>query len=138
MLNLYGHRLRTQVELAGLFGRRNLRVQRRPLSARLAALEAESELPAGGTAVARAAVNCHAARVNGLVSRARGAVVHDLEVVVAGQARNIVGARHAHLVLGLGVVRLELGERERPVEQVRAAYSRVMGLGLEFMFLQTE
>ena len=55
-----------------------------------------------------------------LVAELARAGLHHLVIVVAGQARNAVGARDAHLVLGLGVPRLHLGERDRPVEQVGA------------------
>ena len=53
-----------------------------------------------------------------LVAELVGAGLQDLVVVVAGQARNAVGAGDAHLVLGLGVVGLQLRQRDRPVEQV--------------------
>ena len=45
-----------------------------------------------------------------LVAELHGAVVHHLEVVVARQARNAVGAGHPELVLGLVVIGLHVGQ----------------------------
>ena len=103
---------------------RNLGVERRPFGARLAALETEADLLAGRPVVARLAVDRHPAGMDLLVAEPLGAGVQHLEVVVAGQARDAVGPRHAHLVLGLGVVGLELGQGHRPVEQIGARRSR--------------
>lgn len=53
-----------------------------------------------------------------LVAELVGTGFHNLEIIVAGQTFNAVGAGDPHLVLGLGVVRLQIGQRDRPVEQI--------------------
>jgi hypothetical protein len=138
VLDLQDHRLRPELELAGRLSLRDLGIERRPLGAHLAALEAEAELVAGGAIVARARVDRHPAGVDRLVADPGRAVVHHLEVVVAGQTGDVVGPGHAHLVLGLGVVRVHLGMRERPVEQVGAGDLAVRGLDRELVLLKAE
>ena len=138
MLDLQHLAVRPHLELAGRLALRDLGVERRPFRARLAALEAEADLLAGAAAVARLGVDRHVAGVHLLVAELLGAGLEHLEVVVAGQARDAVGAGHAHLVLGLGVVGLQLGQRDRPVEQVRAGDVAVGGLGLELVLLEAQ
>ena len=73
-----------------------------------------------------------------LVAERLGACLKDLEVVVAGQSGDAVGAGHPHFVLGLGVVGLEIGERDRPVEKVGTFDVAVGGLRLEFVLLKAQ
>ena len=73
-----------------------------------------------------------------LVAELLRAGLQHLEIVVAGQAGNAVGAGHAHLVLGLGVPRLHLGERDRPVQQVGAGDVAVGALGLELVLVEAQ
>src|SRR5690554_8184217 len=80
-----------------------LGVQGRPLGAGLAALEAEAALLTGRAAVAILAVDRHVTGVAG-VAHLLGAGVHHLEVVVARQPLVVVGAGHAHALLGAIVV----------------------------------
>ena len=60
--------MRPQVELGGGFPFGDLRVQRRPLGAALAAFEAEADLQAAAPSVARLRVDRHVAGVNLLVA----------------------------------------------------------------------
>jgi hypothetical protein len=84
VLDLQRHRLGAQLEQARVLRSRNLGVQSRPLGAGLAPLEAKAQLQARGPAVARLAVDRHAPGVDILIADPLGAVVHHLEVVVAG------------------------------------------------------
>ena len=130
--------LGAQLEPAGFLRRRNLGVQGRPLGAGLAALEAEAELLAGAAPVAWLAVDRHAPGVAVLVAYLRRAVVEHLEVVVAGQPRDPIGARHAQLVLGARVVRLELLQRERPVEHVHPFHGAIHAADAELVLLKAQ
>jgi len=64
--------------------------------------------------------------------------MHNLEVVVARQPGNAVGAGDAHLVLGLRVVRREVGEADRPIQQVRVRQRAIGGAGLELVLLEPQ
>jgi hypothetical protein len=108
--------LRPQVELAGGFCLRDLRVQRRPLRTALAAFEAEADLQAAAPSVARLRVDRHVAGMNFLVAQLAGPGGEHLEVVVPGQSGNIVGPGNAHLVFGALVVRRQIRQRDGPVE----------------------
>ena len=125
-------------QLSGLLALGNFGVERRPLRARLAALEAEADLLAGAAAVTRGRVDRHAARVAFLVAELVGAGLHDLEVIVAGQAFDAVGARGAHAVFGLGVPRFHFLAVDGPVEQVRTGDVAVGRLGLPFVRLEAQ
>src|SRR6202040_4466094 len=105
MLDLERHAAWTNFQIAGRLALRNFSVERRPLGAGLATLEAEADLLTGAAAVARFAVDRHPAGMNFLVAELSGAGLQHLEIVIARQSRNIVGAGDAHLVLGLGVPR---------------------------------
>src|SRR5579863_3544796 len=107
MLNLHDHRFRSQVEFSSRFGFGNFGIESRPLRSGLASLKTKSQLPATRPPIARSTINRHPAGMNSLISDACSTVVHDLEVVVAGKPRNVIGARDTHLGLGLGIVRLE-------------------------------
>ncbi len=130
--------LGAQFELAGGFGLGNFRVEGRPLRSHLAALEAEPQLHALGPAGTGAAVDRHMAGTAMLVPKLLCTVVHHLEIVVARQARNIVGTGDAHLVLGPGIERLELRQGQRPVDQIGTVDIAVDLPGPEFMFLQPQ
>ena len=138
MLDLDHHAVGAHFEIAGRFALWDFGVERRPFRAGLAALEAEADLLAGPAPVARLAVDRHSPGMDFLVAELLRAGLEHLEIVVAGQARNAVGARHAHLVLGLGVPRLHLGERDRPVQQVGAGYAAVGALDLELMLVEAQ
>src|SRR6266446_8788216 len=56
VLDLHSHAVRTYFEVAGRLALRDFAIERRPLRAGLAALEAEADLLAGAAAVARFAV----------------------------------------------------------------------------------
>ena len=73
-----------------------------------------------------------------LVAELPCAGLHHFEIVVAGQARNAVGARRTHFELGLGVPRLHLGERYWPVEQVGAGDVAIDRLDLELVFIEAQ
>src|SRR6185369_15947921 len=117
VLDLQHLRVRPDFELARRLTLRNLGIERRPFGAELAALEAEAGLLAGRAAVARLRIDGHAAGVTVLVAELLGAGLQDLEVVVAGQPRNLVGPRDTHAILGPRVIRFEFLEGDRPVEQ---------------------
>jgi hypothetical protein len=92
----------------------------------------------GRAAVARLRVDRHVAGVDLLVAQPPGARRHHLEIVVARQARNIGGAGDAELVLGARIERLEVRERERPVEQVGACNIAVDGARAELVLLEAK
>ena len=125
-------------ELAGRLSLGDFGIERRPFGARFAALEAEADLLAGPAPVARLRIDRHAASVNFLVADFLGARFEHFEIVVARQAGDIVGAGHPHLVFGLGVVRLHLGQRDRPIQQIGAGDFAVMRSRLEFVFLEPQ
>src|SRR5262245_33320197 len=125
-------------KFAGLLSFGNLGVKRRPFGARLAALKTETDLLARAAAVARLGVDRHAAGVNLLITDLGCAGGQDLEVVVARQPWDAVGASDAHFVLGLGVVGLEILEWDRPIHVVRVLDGSVDGAGLELVLLETE
>src|ERR1700733_4462397 len=110
-------RIRANLHIAGRLALRDLRVECGPLCPPLAALEAEAGLMAGDTAVAGRGVDRHPAGVDLFVTKLLGARLEDLEIVAAWQARPVARTGHAHLVLGLGIIGLELGESDRPVEE---------------------
>ena len=88
--------------------------------------------------VARGGVDRHPTRVTLLVAEFVRAGLEDLEVVVARQARPVARARDAHLVFGLRVIGLELGERQRPVEKIGAWDVAISRCGLELVVLEAE
>ena len=136
MLDLQHMGLRPDLEIAGQLSIGNFSIECRPLGARLAALEAEADLQTGTAAVARLGIDRHVAGVDFLVTQLLGARFQHLVIVVAGQARNAIGAGRAHLVLGLGVPWLHLGQRHRPVEEVGAINGTISGPGLELVLLE--
>ncbi len=129
-----GHvRLGAQVELARRLGARQLDGQRRPLRGVLDALEVEAVLVRRGPAVVGDRGGRVAAGVEALVADALGAVREHLVVVVGRQLRDAVRARAADLRLGPVVVRLDVGERDRPVQRVDAVQAAQVGRGLELV-----
>ncbi len=138
MLDVRGHRVRPDLQVAGRLALRDLGIQRRPLAAGLAALEAEADLLAGAATIARLAVDRHIPGVHLLVAELAGAGFQHLEVVVARQPRDPIRSRRAHLVLGLRIPRLHLGERDRPVEQVRTRDVAVRAARLELVLLEAQ
>ena len=131
-------RLRTQVHIAGLLGLWQFGVKRAPLGAALATLEAEAQLHALTPIVARATVDGHVAGVHFLVAQLGGAGVHHLEVVVAGQPWDAVGACHAHLVFSAAVVGLKLLQSHWPIHQVGTLDITVGGAHLELVLLEAQ
>ncbi len=131
-------RIRPDLQLAGRLALRDFRVERRPFRTPFAALEAESGLLTAHAVVAIGRVDRHVAGMAFLVAELVGAGLEDLEIVVARKPLDAVGAGNAHLVLGLGVVGLEIGKRYRPVEQVGALDLAVVGQILEFVLLETQ
>src|SRR6202000_1955559 len=125
-------------EISGRFALRDFGVERRPFRTRLAALEAEADLLAGAAAIARLAVDRHPSGVHFLVAELFGAGLKYLEVVVARQSRNAVGASDTHLVFGLGVPRLHFGERDRPVQKVGAGHIIIGAPDLEFVLVEAQ
>ena len=130
--------LGAQLKAASGLGRWQFGVKRGPLGAALAPLKAKAQLQAAPAAVAWLAVDGHVAGVHVFVAQLGGAVVHDLEVVVARQTRDAVGARDAHLGLGPVVIRLKVFVGQRPIEQIGALDLSVDGFGFEFMRLKTQ
>ena len=121
MLDLRDMQLRADLHVAGRLALGDLGVECRPFRAPLAALEAESGLLAGIAAVALHGIDRHPAGVTLLVAELVRPGLEDLEVVVARQSRQAVRAGDPQLVLGLGVVGLELGEGQWPVEEIGAS-----------------
>ena len=138
MLDLQRHAAGTHFKVAGRFALRDFGIKRRPLRARLAALETEPDLLARSAAVAWFAVDRHPPGVDFLIAEFLRAGFHHLEVVVARQSRNIAGTGHAHLVFGLGIPRLHLDKREGPVEEICARHVAIYGSDLEFMFVEPQ
>ena len=73
-----------------------------------------------------------------LITELVRAGLEDLEIVAARQARPVARTGDAHLVLGLGVIGLELGEGDRPVEKIGAGNVAVGRRLLEFVLLEAE
>lgn len=138
MVDLDGHGVRPHLEMACRFAFRDLGVERRPFGAPFAALEAEAGLLAGHPVVTLDRIDRHVAGVAFLVAELVGASLQQLEIIVARQPRPVIGAGDAHLGFGLGVIRLHLGQRHRPIEQVRALYLAVGRGGLELMLLEAQ
>jgi hypothetical protein len=138
MLDAQDMGIRPHLELAGRLALRDLGIERRPFRAPLAALEAEAGLLAGRAAVAFGRVDRHVAGVAVRVAERVGAGLQHLEVVVARQGRDAVGVGHPHPVLGLRVVGFQIGQRQRPVEQVRARHRAVGGQRLELVLLEAQ
>ena len=138
VLDLRDMAIRTNLHVAGRLALRDLRVERRPFRAPLAALEAEAGLVAGDAAVARNGVDRHASGVDLLVAKLFRAQLENLEIVAAWQARPVARTGDAHLVLGLGVIGLEIGEGDRPVEKIGARDVPVGGRLLELMLLEAK
>ncbi|MPN28752.1 hypothetical protein SDC9_176197 [bioreactor metagenome] len=130
--------LRAQLEVARGVRRRKLGVQRGPFRAALAALEAEAQLHAASTVVARLAVDGHVAGVHFLVAQLGGTGIHHLEVVIARQTGNAVGARHAHFVFCTRVIGCEILVGDGPIQQVRALDLAVHGARAELVFLKAQ
>jgi hypothetical protein len=131
-------RVGPQFEIAGRLAIGNLGIERRPFGARFAALETEADLQARAAAFARLRIDRHASGMDFLIAELLCTRFEHLEIVVAGETRDVVGARRAHLVFGLGVPGLHLGERQRPVEQIGAGHVAIGGLGLELVILETQ
>jgi hypothetical protein len=104
--------------------------------ARCFSLEVEAVLDRGRPVVLRHGVDRHAAGRDVLVAGAPGAVRHHLEVVVGGQRRVAVRAREPELALGAFVVRLEVVEADRPVEQAGPVDRAVLGADPELPVLE--
>src|SRR5690606_40768448 len=117
---------------------RDVGIGRRPLRPPLAALEAEAGLLAGHAPVVVGRVDRHAAGVDLLVAEREGALLKDLEVVVAGQAGAVAGAGDAEFRLGLLVPGRHLGAVDGPVEQVRALDRTVGRERLPLVVLETD
>ena len=128
----------TQVHVASFLGLGQFGVQRGPLGAALAPLKAETDLHTTTPVVPWLAVDGHVTGMHFLVTQLFGACAEHLEVVVARQTRDAVGARDAHLVLGSGVVRLQFLQRHRPVHQVGACNLAIVGTGPEFVVLEPQ
>ena len=131
-------RQRANFKVASGLGLGNLGVQRGPLGAALATLETKAQLHAAAPAVARLAVDGHVAGVHVFVAQLGGTRVHDLEVVVARQPGNAVGAGHAHLVFSLGVVGLQVRQGDGPVQQIGTFDVAINRLGAELMRLKAQ
>ena len=125
-----------QVQVAGLLGLGQLGDQGRPLRPGLVALEVEAVLVGRGPTVERGGVR--GVRTGGvlLVADLLRAVGHDLVVVVRRQRGTTVTVRDTHADLGVVVVRLHLGQRDRPVQQRGPLDVAVGGLRRELVLLE--
>ena len=139
VLDLQHHGLGAQLDLARGLGARHLGVERGPLGANLAALHAKADLLAGGPPVIDLAVRCGWTH-DVLVTHLAGTGIDHLVVVVRRHRRQAAGlaAAHAHLLLRQLVVRLQLGQRDRPVKHVGPVDGTVGGPGVEVMLLETQ
>ena len=136
MGDLHGMAVRTQVALAGLDRARQLTHRGAPLRRVLVALEVESVLDARGSAVVRLGVRAIRARGVVLVADPLGTVGEHLVVVVRRLGCSAMAMGRADRLLRLVVVGLEVGEGDRPVEQVGPLDVAVVGLGLELVLLE--
>src|SRR5919107_2809966 len=114
MLDLNHMTLGPELQLAGLQGSWDFGVERAPLRFTLAALKTETNLLAARPIMTWLTVDRHAAGMHLLVADPLGSGVEHLEVIIARQAGDAVGPGHAHLVLGPGIIRLYLGQGQRP------------------------
>ena len=138
MLDLRDMQIRADLHIAGRLALRDLGVERRPFRPPLAALEAEAGLVAGDPAVAGNRVDGHPSGVDLFVAKLFRARLEDLEIVAARQAGPVARTGDAHLVLGLGVIGLKIGEGDRPVEKIGARNMAVDGRFLEFVLLEAK
>jgi hypothetical protein len=125
-----------QVQPSGRLGLRQLRDQRRPLGAVLVALEVGPVLDRRGPAVEWRRIGRARARAHVAIAGAQRAVREHAIVVRRGQRRHVTAMCDAHAPLGARVVRLQLRQRERPVEQVRAVDVSVFGWHAELVLLE--
>jgi len=88
--------------------------------------------------VRRPAVRVRRNRVRRGDGELLGAGLHHLEIVVARQSRNVVGAGDAHLVFGFGVPRLHFRQRDRPVEQVGARHIAIGASDPELVLVEPQ
>ncbi len=121
VLDLQHHALGTQLDAAGRQCLRNLGIERRPFGADLAALHAEAGLLAGRAAVVGRGIGRHRPHDLAIADLARAGRDH-LVLVALGHRRLAAGgaAGHAHLLLGLVVVRGQFLVGDRPVQHVGA------------------
>src|SRR4029077_8937488 len=120
VLDLRNVAFRADLHVPGRLALGDLGVERRPFRAPLAALEAEAGLMAGDPAVAGNRVDRHPAGMTFLVTELVRASLEDLEIVAPRQAWPVACAGDTHLILGLAVVGLKVGEGDRPIEKVGA------------------
>src|SRR5260370_270746 len=104
-----------QVEPAAGLCLGNLRIQRAPLGAGLAALRAETLLNAKSPTIARARIDRQIVGVHALVTQAARAGVHHLEIVRGRHARIAVAACDSKSLLGQTIPAFQLGVVDRPV-----------------------
>ena len=138
MLDLRDMTFRANLHVPGRLALRDFCVERRPFRPPLAALEAEAGLMAGDPAVAGNGVDRHPAGMTFLVTELVRASLEDLKIVAARQARPVACAGDAHLILGLGIIGLKVGESDRPIEKVGAGNMAVGRRLLELMLLKAE
>src|ERR1700677_1952783 len=131
-------RIRANLHVASRLALRNFGVERRPLCPPLAALEAEAGLVAGDAAVAGSRVDRHSSGVDLFVTKLLRTRLEDLKIVAARQAGPVARTSDAHLVLGLGVIGLKIGEGDRPVEKISPRDVPVGRGLLEFVLLKAE
>ena len=131
-------RIRADLHIAGRLALGYLGVERRPFRSPLAALEAEARLVAGNAAVSGRGVDRHPSGMDLLVAKLLRARLEDLEIVAARQAGPVARTGDAHLVLGLGVIGLEIGEGDRPVEKIGAGNMAVGRRLLELVLLEAK
>ncbi len=104
-----------QVEPAAGLCLRNLRIQRAPLGAGLAALRAEPLLNANSPTVARARIDRQVVGVHALVTQAPRAGIHHLEIVRGRHARIAIAACDSKSLLGQLIPAFQLSVVDRPV-----------------------
>ena len=136
MLDSCDEAFAAQVEPAAGLGLRNLRIERAPLGAGLAALCAEALLDAKSPAVARPRIDRHIVGVHALVTQAPRTGMHHLEIVRGGQARIAVAARDSEPLLGHLVPAFELVVVDRPVGERGSGYVAIDAARAQLVGLQ--
>ena len=128
VLDLQHHAVGTQFELSGLHRLGDFGVERGPFRADLAARSAESDHLAGRTPIADHRVDRRGSHLE-RVPRLFRAIVDDFEGVGFRLTGKAVGAGDPHLAFRPVVVRRQLIQADRPIDQIGSRHRTIGGSG---------
>src|ERR1700730_15525923 len=107
VVELNYHTFRPDLEMAGALSFRDFGIKRRPLGADGAPRHTEPDLMASWPIIPWLGVDRHISGMDLGITNALGPGRHYLEIVVAGQTRNIVSTGDTHLIFGTSIKGLE-------------------------------